>query len=355
VRPGPVVHLVVPEGVEDPSRPSGGNTYDRRLRLGLTAAGWSVRAEPVAGEWPLAGEAGRRRLGRVLAAVPDGSVVLVDGLVGSAVPEVLVPAARRLRLVVLLHMPVGCDGGHQRTVDRERAALSAAAAVVTTSTWTRTWLLAAYGLEPGRVHVAHPGVDAADPATGTPGGGNLLCVGAVLPGKGHDLLVEALAATADLTWRCSCVGTLTRAPELVAALRRRIHQAGLEERVELTGPRTGRALHATYAEADVLVLASRAETYGMVVTEALARGLPVLATDVGGVPEALGRTPDGRVPGVLVPPDDAAALAGALRRWLSDPALRDGLRDAARSRRAGLTGWSRTADRVARVLAEVAA
>ena len=127
---------------------------------------------------------------------------------------------------------------------------------------------------------------------------------------------------ADLSWRCTCVGSLDRDPVFAAAVQRRANG-----RVEFTGPRTGSELERTYAAADLLVLPSHAETYGMVVTEALARGVPVIATDVGGVSEALG---DG---GLLVPPGDPAALGAALRRWLGDADLRGRLRHAARERR----------------------
>ncbi len=348
------VHLVVPEGIEDPARPSGGNTYDRQLSDHLAADGWSVCVRGVAGDWPWAGEAARRALDQALGSVPEGSVVLVDGLVASAVPEVVVPASRRLRLVVLMHMPIGCRDADDGSLEREGAVVSAAAAVVTTSDWSRDRLLEAYDLDPARVHLAHPGVDPAAPAPGSDSGRHLLCVGAVTPGKGHDLLLAALSAIADLDWRCLCVGALTKAPEFVDDLCRDIRSAGLDDRVVLTGPRTGRDLEASYADADVLVLASRAETYGMVVTEALARALPVVAPRVGGVPEALGKAPDGRRPGLLLPPADVAALADSLRRWLCEPDLRQELRDAADRRRTGLRGWSDTADRVAGVLAEVA-
>ena len=172
------------------------------------------------------------------------------------------------------------------------------------------------------------------------------------PGKGHDVLLDALATMADLSWQCACVGSLDRDPAFVESLRHRSLDRGLGDRVSFSGPRTGAELDRSYAAADLVVLASRAETYGMVVTEALARGLPVVATDVGGVTEALGHGADGLRPGLLVPSDDAAALGAALRAWLSDAELRGRLRRAARERRESLAGWSTTTSVVAGVLAE---
>ena len=120
------------------------------------------------------------------------------------------------------------------------------------------------------------------------------------------------------------------------------------------GPLTGADLDSSYGAADLLVLASRAETYGMVVTEALAHGLPVVATEVGGVPEALGTAPAGAGRGCSSPPGDPAALGAALRAWLEDAELRRRLRRAARERRGSLPGWSTTASVLAGVLAEAA-
>ena len=309
------VHFVVPEGIDDPARPSGGNVYDRHLIDGLASTGWSVHEHPM----PVASTA-------ALEQIPDGEVVLVDGLVAA---PALVQHARRLRLVVLLHMPLG----HRE----EGEILSAAAAVVTTSAWSRRRVTELHALPPDRVRVAEPGVDAAGLAPGTATGGELLCVATVIPGKGHDVLVDALAIIRDLSWRCVCVGSLEREPAFAEQVRRR----GL---AEFPGPRTGAALDRTYAEADLLVLPSRGEAYGMVVTEALARGLPVVASDVGGVREAL------RDGGLLVPPDDPVALAAALRAWLEDAELRDQLRAAARERRESLPGWEATTSVVAGVL-----
>ncbi|TDC82078.1 glycosyltransferase [Micromonospora sp. KC606] len=337
-----VVHVVLPGDIDDPATPSGGNHYDRRVCAGLTALGWTVHEHGVPGDWPQPDGRARAGLAGLLADLPVGTPVLLDGLVASVVPEVLAPHADRLRLVVLVHMPMQGD--------TEAAALSCAAAVVTTSGWTRDRLRQWYRLAPDRVHVAAPGVEPATAAAGTVAGNRLLCVATVVPHKGHDLLVGALAEVAELPWTLDCVGALTRDPAYAARLRRQVADRGLTGRVRWAGSRVGTDLAAAYADADLLVLASRGETYGMVVTEALARGLPVLATAVGGVPEALGRAPDGDPPGLLVPPDDPAALADALRRWLDGAALRQRLRRAALARRGALAGWSATSTVIAHVL-----
>ena len=345
VIPAVTLHAVVPEGVDDLARPSGGNVYDRRLLDGLRTRGWRVREHPVPGAWPYAEARDRARLAEVLASVPDAGLVLVDGLVAADAPEVLVPAAARVRLVVLLHMPA------TGAADRERAVLAAAAAVVATSDATRRFLIGRDALDPGAVHVAEPGVDAAPVASGTTAGGALLSVAAVTPGKGHDVLLDALSSLRDLAWRCVCVGSLTRDPGWAARTLRQAQVAGLDDRVEFPGARVGPALAASYAGADALVLATRAESYGMVAAEALACGVPVIGSDVGGLPDTVGRTRDGRVPGLLVPPGDAPALAHALRRWLEGDALRHDLRAAARERRGSLPPWAVTTDRVQAVLA----
>jgi glycosyltransferase involved in cell wall biosynthesis len=239
--------------------------------------------------------------------------------------------------------------------ERERAVLSAATAVLTTSAWARRALLQLHSLRGDRVHVAEPGVDPAELAPGTATAGALLSVAAVIPGKGHDVLLDALAMLGGAGWECLCVGSVERDPAFAATLRRRVREVGLDGRVRFSGPQSGAALGRSYRAADVLVLPSRGETYGMVVTEALAHGLPVVAAEVGGVPEALGYGADGTRPGLLVPPDDPRALHDALRAWLEDHDLRRRLRRAARERRASLSRWSTTTSGVADVLVGAAA
>ncbi|MGC5051626.1 glycosyltransferase family 4 protein [Micromonospora sp. DT48] len=342
-----MLHVILPGDIDDPASPSGGNGYDRRICAGLAAAGWSVREHQVPGDWPQPAPAARAALAGVLRGLPDGALALVDGLVASVVPDELAAHADRLRLVALVHLP--------RDDDAEARALEAVTSVVATSAWTRQALLRRYALPADRVHVAPPGVDPAAPATGSTTGSALLCVAAVARHKGHDVLVEALTRVADRSWTLTCVGPLHREPAFVERLRERITAGGLADRIRLTGPLAGDRLAAAYAAADLLVHPSRGETYGMVVTEALARGVPVLATAVGGLPDTLGHTAAGDRPGLLVPPEDPAALATALRRWLDDAALREHLRYAAGQRRHTLAGWQRTVAQIITALKEASA
>ncbi|MFD5090516.1 glycosyltransferase family 4 protein [Amycolatopsis thailandensis] len=345
------LHVVLPNDIDDSSAPSGGNVYDRRLCDGLAAAGVEVHEIAVPGNWPRPDTEARKALARELADLPAGAAVLLDGLVACGVPEVIVPAARRLSIAVLVHLPLADETGLSPSLatelDRlERETLGAVEAVVATSDWAARRLIEHHDLAPHRVHAVPPGVDKAEVASGSLDGTHLVCVANVTPRKGQGLLADALKSLRDLPWSCECVGAIRRETRYVERLRR--HTLG--DRFTLTGPRSGEALEATYAAADLLVLPSRAETYGMVVTEALARGIPVLATAVDALPDTLGRSPDGSVPGMLVPGEDVSALAKALRRWLTEPELREQLRASARLRRETLTGWEETARGVAAVL-----
>ncbi len=347
------VHLVGPVGLSDPARPSGGNVYDLRVAAALRARGHEVTVhETTPGD-----------LGDVLSALPDGSVVVVDGLVGSSAPDALSAARRRLRQVLLVHLPLGLAvAGTEAAREPEERALAAVSAVVCTSAWTRDWLAAEYDVPTRSMHVVIPGADKSPLAEASDSGQRLLSVGAITPVKGHDVLVSALSALTDLRWSWTLVGASVDADH-ATRLWSSLWEAGLDDRVTLAGALTGADLGAAYAAADLLVLPSRHETYGIVASEALARGVPVLATDVGGVREALGATSgvdDGagsgagsEVPGLLVRPDDPEALAAALRSWLTSPRLRTRVRSLAAERRDALEGWEVAAAAVERVLAAV--
>ncbi len=345
------VHLVVPAGIEDPARPSGGNAYDLRVCRELTERGRRVVRHDIPGDWPVPGPGGLTALRSVLAGLAAGSVVLVDGLVGSAAGELLAAEAGRLGIVLLVHLPLGVGVAPDAAlVASELRAVSSAQRVIVTSDWTRGWLLQHTAADPAQVIVARPGVDPAPTAVGGTDGGRLLSVGALAPVKGQDRVLAALNGIRDLEWTWTCVGSRAVDPAYVERLITEVDRNGLGGRVRLAGPQPPEELGESYAATDLLVVGSRHETYGMVVGEALARGIPVVVTPVGGVAEALGTTRTG-VPGLVAATDDAAGLADAIRRWLTDPELRTRLRAAARVRRATLAPWSSTVDRVESALA----
>ncbi|RDV45145.1 glycosyltransferase family 1 protein [Leifsonia sp. ku-ls] len=334
----PVVVFAVPEGIDDPARVSGGNMYDRRLAEGLRSEGWDVRML-TAPDAPGALEA-------ALGALPDGERLLVDGLLLQRDPAALLAHGARLRLTVLAHMPPPDDDPDVRDAFR------LARRVIATSGWTRSELVAQDAAEPARIVVARPGTDAAPATRPSASGGRLLCVGVLAPHKGQDVLVAALAAAHDVPeWTCALVGSSETEPGFSAGLRDTVEAAGLGDRIRFAGVLTGPELDAAYAATDLLVTPSRSESYGMAVVEALTRGIPVVASATGGLPEAIG---DDRG-AVLVPPGDAWALERVLRRWWASPEWRAGLTAAAQDARNARPGWDVTAATVSRALHDAAA
>ncbi len=324
----------------DLSRRTGGYGYDRRLIAALEAAGRRVEVVRLGDGFPDPPPAERAAAAAVLAAIPDGAPLLVDGLAGGVLDGELAAASGRLALVYLCHHPLGLETGLDpdraaALLARERRALAAAAAVVVTSTATARTLAADLGVPAERISVAVPGTD---PQPQAPGGGDppvLLTVATLIRRKGHDVLVDALARLKDLAFESRIVGGEVD-PAFAARIKAAVAAAGLSEKVRFLGEVADPSEH--YASADVFVLPSRYEGYGMVFAEALARGLPVVAARAGAVPEVV---PEAA--GALVPPDDPEALAAALRRLLVDADARARARRASRAAGLALPDWTATA------------
>jgi glycosyltransferase involved in cell wall biosynthesis len=210
-------------------------------------------------------------------------------------------------------------------------------------------LEADYGVEPDRISVVEPGTDrgAAVRKTGENDTVALLAVGAVVPRKGYDLLIAALAQLKHLSWRLTIAGDRTRDAETTREVEAAIAGFDLVDRVEMPGSVSDEQLSSLYTAADLFVLPSRFEGYGMAYAEALAHGLPVVATNTGAIPDTV---PAGA--GVLVPPDDVAALAAALRRLIEQPGERARLVAAARAVR--FPSWREQAAKFAHVLERLA-
>jgi glycosyltransferase involved in cell wall biosynthesis len=334
---------------------TGGYEYDRRMIAGLRACGWSIDVAELDGTFPRPTFRTLKEAARVLAAIPDFATVLIDGLAFGAMPAEVEREASRLRIVALVHLPLGAEVGigagvAARLEAGERRALAAASHVIVTGRNT-TAAVVRLGVASNRVTVVEPGTDRAPLARGSHDGPlQLLCAATLGPGKGHEILFRALAEAPHDNWHLTCAGSLDRHPRTVQQLRKQLRRDGLEPRVSLVGELDARTLAVCLDKADLFVLPTLHETYGMAVAEALARGLPVISTATGAIPELVGDEA-----GLVVPTGDANAFAAALSHVLGNEAVRARLAEGARRVRDRLPAWEDAVSRMAAALARVAA
>jgi glycosyltransferase involved in cell wall biosynthesis len=342
--------LVVPGRLDTRT---GGYGYDRRLIAGLADLGWHVSVRELDDSFPRPTARALDEAARVLADIPADTTVVVDGLALGGMPSEVERENARLRVVALVHHPLAAETGIDpvtaaEMASAERRALAASRLVIVTSGATAR-ALADYDVPVHRVVVVPPGTDQAPLARGSGGSQlQLLVVAALIPRKGFDVLWRALEPLAELDWTLTVVGSLDRDAATVARAREVLRDGGLEGRVLLVGEASEVAVAVYYDRADVFVLPTFYEGYGMAVAEALARGLPVISTPTGGIAELLS---DGA--GLLVPPGDVEALTEALAQVIRDEEIRSSLGAGARRVRDRLPGWDHTATLAAEALARV--
>ena len=344
------LHLLLPG---DLNAATGGTLYDRRIVEGLRGLGWGVSVMCLDPSFPIPTATALTDAAQALANIDDGARVLIDGLALGAMPDQVAPHRDRLRLIALVHHPLSLETGLEADLAAalhrsETAALRHVRRVIVTSPSTAKRVLG-LGVAATEIDVIEPGTDPAPLATGSgPGPIRLLCVGTLTPRKGHLLLIDALTGLRDLDWRLTCAGSLERSPDTTVALRRRIDVAGFNGRVRLLGEVPHREMAALYDSADLFVLPSLFEGYGMAYAEALARGLPVLGSRAGAIPDTV---PEDA--GLLVEPGSTIALAAALEHLMKDADLRARLAAGARRARTRLPTWEDRACRFAEALADV--
>jgi glycosyltransferase involved in cell wall biosynthesis len=335
--------------------PTGGYVYDRRIMAELRQLGWNVDYLNIGDGFPAPDEKTRSAARSLLSAIPVGEPIVLDGLALGVLPDVAAELARQHPLVALVHHPLALESG--LTTERanalrrsERAALAEVREVVVTSPATAKLVVSDYGVPANHITVARPGNDPVLPSAREPNDvPHLLSVGAVVPRKGFDILVSALAALADVPWRLTIVGDLTRDPNQAAKLEVLISRHGLTDRIETIGTISPSLLAILFGKADLFVLASRFEGYGMAYAEALSHGLPVVGTTAGAIPDTI---PKGA--GLLVPPDEPAALAAALRSVIVDADRRRLLSEAALVAARTLPTWQQSASIFAATLDRLA-
>ena len=341
------VYLVVPG---EPDTLTGGYLYDRRIFDGLAERGWKTETLALDPSFPTPSHAALARAEAALARLPDASLVVIDGLALAGLVTLLPGLVERHVPVALIHHPLadetGLDAARAAQLEAaERAALAQVTRVIVTSRWTRR-RLADYGVEPARIVVVEPGVDrCAAAAPGRASTVKLLTVATITPRKGHALLVEALARLTDLDWSLRCAGSRDLDPHCAAALAAQIEQAGLSSRNALLGELAPDRVRREYVDADLFVLPSYLEGYGMALAEAIAHGVPVVSTTAGAIPDTL---PSAAAR--LVPPGDVTALTDVLRELIGDAARRSALAEQARAAAPSIPTWPQAIDRFAATL-----
>jgi glycosyltransferase involved in cell wall biosynthesis len=335
--------------------PTGGYSYDRRMIVELEHLGWHIDLVDLGEGFPWPDSEQRKAALARLSGTPEGRIIVVDGLAFGVLPEAASQLRSRHSLIALVHHPLALESGlsaQQADIWRasERTALAAASRVIVTSAATARHLVADYAVPATRIVVAHPGSDPAAAAHGSRDGVvRLISVGALVPRKGFDVLIAALATLADLPWQLAIVGDRGRDPKTASQLDADIARLNLGNRVAVLGALSPERLEQLYAGADLFALASRFEGYGMAYAEAIVHGLPVIGTTAGAIPDTV---PAGA--GVLVAPDDTGALARALRRLIDDPDERRHLAMAARAAACHLPTWQDSAKIFSRTLEDLA-
>lgn len=334
----------------DLATPTGGYAYDRRMIAELEALGWRVDRLALGEGFPDPCERTVAAAEAALRKAPPAPIV-IDGLALGALPRAAQAASLTHPLIALVHHPLARETGLTAAqaaafLQSERQALAHVRHVVVTSDHTKALLEKDYAVPPSSITVVLPGNDPVGLAVGSGGEEvSLLAVGAIMQRKGYDILVAALSGLKDLRWNLRIVGDDRRDAATAARLRADIDTLALGARITLTGVVSDAQLAHHYRHADIFVLPSRYEGYGMACAAAIAHGLPVIATQAG----ALRDTVPAKA-GILVPPDDVQALAEALRALLDDGAQRKRLACGAKEAAKALPVWEKSARLFARVV-----
>lgn len=341
----PELYFLIPGNLQTLT---GGYGYDRALMAALNAQGIQVHHVAVSAQYPVPDDDAKADAARTVAGIPDGAVVIADGLAYGAMDDIACTEHQRLNFIALCHHPLAFESGlvaHQqsRLFKSEKTALHLAKAVIVTSAATATLLTNAYEVPVGKITVALPGTQQQRFALCQGQPPCLLTVATLTQRKAHDVLLDALSRLTYLPWTARFVGGDQFDPDWAAYLRTTAETLGLGERISFAGTVTD--LTAEYQNAELFVLPSRFEGYGMVFAEALSFGLPIIAARAGAVPDVV---PENA--GMLVPPDDATSLAYAIHSVLTEPERYQALRFGAQQAAVNLPQWHDTAAQIAALL-----
>jgi glycosyltransferase involved in cell wall biosynthesis len=337
----------------NPQTKTGGYIYDHRIIEGLTKLGWRVTVHSFDSSFPFPTKKALARARVALNKIRSGNLVLIDGLALGGMPTLLDEQKERLRLAALVHHPLALDIGlspQERKImsQSEKKCLSTVKQIFVTSQWTKEQIVKLH-IPSNKVEVVVPGTDKAALAHGSKNALiRILCVATLTSRKGHSILFDALEKLPTRSWHLYCVGSLEREVRTVKKLRAQLTRLRLNEHVTLLGEVNPEALSKHYDGADLFVLASHLEGYGMVLSEAIARGLPVICTSAGAIP----MTPAADA-ALLVPEGNRLKLSKALLEVINNEKALKMLAKKSRVVRNNLPIWNQSCNQFSSVLREI--
>lgn len=335
----------------DIDQKTGGYIYERTLLMGLREEGRAVQHLILPASFPNATEAETEQAIAQMSAVPADVPLIIDGLVYGGLAT---HGFSRIKapIVAMIHHPLGLETGLPAARARallalEKANLEYADHVVVPSPHTAHILTRDFAVKAERISIAPPGFEPAQARLPRAGAPLILSVGLLAARKGHDVLIDALAAISDLDWYAEIVGG-THDPAIATALADQIEALGLGQRIRLAGLVDDAHLRRLYREAHLFALATRYEGYGMAFGDAMTHGLPIVTCSAGAVPDTVPATA-----GHLVAVNDPAAFAAALRNLLTDTAAYDAKAQGSAAAGAQLPRWTDTVSVMSGVLDQV--
>ena len=327
---------------------TGGYGYDRRVIVELEATGFSIHRIHLSRKFPNPDANALADAEAQFKAMPDNSLIIIDGLAFGVMDEIAKRHGDRLNIIALCHHPLALETGlsieqSKKLQHSEKRALEMATAVIVTSTITAGILTEEFAITPSKITIALPGTDKQEFAECNGDPPVILTVASITKRKAHDVLIDALAQISHLPWRARFVGGIDFDSEWTAFLKRKAENYGLDKRILFIGNVAD--VKTEYAQADLFVLPSLFEGYGMAFAEALAFGLPIIAARAGAVPSVVPETA-----GILVEPGNTEALTSALRELLTQHTERKKLQHGAQQAALNLPTWKNTADIIANLI-----
>lgn len=338
----------------DINLPTGGYRYDKEIVNAWKASGIDVELISLEGDYPFPSDQEKSNALDAVKKFPDADVAVVDGLLGGVLPEFIQKLSNAMPVVALIHHPLCLENGLNDKIAKalktsEKKGLKFVSQIITTSPATTKTVSKLFGFDRSKIHTILPGVKRTQISRGSESQTtHLLCVGSIIERKDHKTLLQALSTLKYLDWRLDCYGSTEFDKELYAQIQDIITKENLSKKVTFHGAVSDERLDAAYATSDIFVLPSLFEGYGMVYAEAIVRGLPVIATTAGAIPDTVPETC-----GILVEPNNIEMLAQALEKLITNEEMLNKFRQNAINAEPTFPTWQNSATRFAEILKDI--